>query len=228
MKNILSIVILIIIQLTVKGNDKDSIIVTHIANCGFMIEMDSTHFDSKTITDFMINNGKARLICPKQVGNILSNLPDKYKRFASRIVNCTPDTNSSKTIQLDNLEILACRLIHSNEKNKDIENIAFRISCNGKTIFHTGDADPNQTDNYLGTLPSEKEIDIAFINGAFGNYKNFQITNSFIDAEKNIAMHFPKDFFKMEHEKITDVPDYFIEPIVFKESMERKVIYITE
>ena len=275
MKNRFLIIILIIFQLSAKAIDKDSIVVTYIANCGFLIEMESKkiiidglftngfnhyetpdsttldlllkgsapfdsidyvfvthkhadHVDAKTITDFMINNSKARLICPKQVDTLLSNFPDKYGSFVSRIVECTPDTNSSKTLQFDNIEILACRLLHGNEKSKDIENIAYRISCNGKTIFHTGDANPNLTDKYQGIIPSDKKIDIAFINGAFGNYKNFQITNKFIGADNYIAMHFPNDFFNMEHKMITDAPDYFTEPIVFKELMEKRIIYITE
>lgn len=275
MKNKLLIAFLLIVQFTVKGNNNDSIAVTNIANCGFMIEMDSIkiiidglfingfnfyatpdsatldlitkrlepfddidyifvthkhadHYDAQTVIAFMINNSKCRLICPKQVIDNLKEYPDQYKIFDSRVFDCTPDTFNSTILKLDHLDIIAYRLIHGNEKNKDIENIAFLISSNNKSIFHTGDADPNQVDKYVGIIPSENDIDIAFINGAFGNYKNFQITNSFIAAKKNIAMHFPKDFFKMQHKMITDVPDYFIEPIVFKELMERKVFYITE
>lgn len=275
MKNKLLIAFILMIHFTVKGIENDSIIVTYIANCGFMIEMDSVkiiidglftdglnhyaspdsatlnlitrgsepfnnidyvfvshnhgdHFDAQTVSNFMLNNSESRLICSKQVIDKLKEYPDKYEQFDSRVVECTPDTLKSKTIQLDNLEIIACRLIHGNEKHNEIENIAFLISYKKKTIFHTGDADPNLVDKYVGIIPSERKIDIAFINGAFGNYKNFQITNSFIDADKNIAMHFPKDFFKMEHKRIENIPDYFIEPIVFKELMERQVFYITE
>ena len=275
MKNILLIAFISIIQLSAEATERDSIVVTYIANCGFMIEMDSTkiiidglfingfnfyatpdsttpklitrglkpfddvdyafvthkhpdHFDTQIVIEFMSNNIKSKLICPKQVTDRLKKHPDKYERFVSRVIECTPDTFVSRTFLLDELEIIACRLAHGNEKNKDIENIAYLISLNRKAIFHTGDADPNQTNKYSGIIPSDKTIDIAFINGAFGNYKNFQITNSFIGANKNVAMHFPKDFFKMEHEMIKEVPDYFKEPIVFKELMERKVFYLTE
>ena len=266
---------MIIFQLSAKAIDKDSIVVTYIANCGFLIEMESTkiiidglfingfnyydtpdsstldlilkgsepfdnidyvfithkhadHFDAKTVSSFMIKNVGSKLICPKQVDDELKTDDKSYNLFSQRVIECTPATFISKTFNLDALTIFGYRLAHMNERNKHIENVAFLIEIEDKSIFHTGDADPNQVNKYSGKKPSDKSIDIAFINGAFGNYKNFEITNDFIDADTNVAMHFPKDFFKIEHEMIKDVPDFFREPTVFKELMEKQIFYMTK
>ena len=275
MKNRFLITLLITLQLSANATEKDSIIVTYIANCGFLIEMESTkiiidgiftngfnryetpdsstldlmlkgsapfddidyvlithkhadHFDSKTVSSFMINNIDSKLICPKQVDDELKKNNESYNLFSQRVIECTPQTFISKKINLDALAIIGYRTAHMNERNKHIENVAFLVKIGDKSIFHTGDADPNQIYRYSGKTPSEESIDIAFINGAFVNHKNFKLTNDFINADTNVAMHFPKNFFKVEHEMIKDVPAFFKEPTVFKELMEVQIFYITK
>jgi len=53
MKNKLLIAFILMTHFTVKGNENDSITVTYIANCGFMIEIDST----KIIIDGLFTDG---------------------------------------------------------------------------------------------------------------------------------------------------------------------------
>ena len=274
MKKLFFIILLFQALLSLKAQDKDSIIVTHVGNCGFMIEMDSTkiiidglfrdglsiysapdssitqlmragaepfnnidyvivthkhadHFDSRLVSEFMCVNEQCRLVCPGQViEELMKKEAEKFNEFSSRLLECTPEEFMSKTFINGNLKIIGYRLGHMHESNKDIENIAYYIELKPLSLFHTGDSDPGQLNEYTGAPPSDNPCDIAFVNTSFCNLKYYQFSNSFIGAKKIIAMHFPKDFFHMQHEKISDLPDDYIEPVVFKEMMEKQVFYI--
>lgn len=139
--------------------NNDSISVTYIANCGFLIEIDNQkiiidglfklghnryptpdtsaqkllvsnrypfdninlilvshthedHFDKEMVLTCMSNNPSAKLICPQQVIDSLSENEAIYNKIKTRIIGCTPDAFTSQLIYIANIEIHACRLAH--------------------------------------------------------------------------------------------------------------------
>ncbi|OFY76656.1 MAG: hypothetical protein A2V46_01400, partial [Bacteroidetes bacterium RBG_19FT_COMBO_42_7] len=250
------------------GND--SISVTYIANCGFLIEVDDQkiiidglfrlghirysvpdpgtqklltsgqypfddidlilishvhedHFDSKMVMDCMMNNPSARLLCPAQVIDSLKKNRNVYNNIRSRIIGCNPDIYTSMYFQIGNTGVHACRLPHPGEKYRETQNLAFLISVNGKTVFHTGDTDPFQLEKYSGIRLSELKIDIAFLNEDFAKAENAHFAREFISATHNIAMHLPDPAAISWLDSIKDKPDLFSNPYIFLNKMEKKV-----
>ena len=250
------------------GND--SISVTYIANCGYLLEIDDQkiiidglfklghnrypvpdintqkllvsnqypfdnidlilishthedHFDNKMVMNCMLNNKSAKLLCPQQVIDRLSENKTIFNKIKTRIVECTPDTFTSQLIHIGDIEIHACRLAHSGEKYQDTQNIAFLISINGKSVFHTADIDPAQIDKYTGIKISEYNVDIGLINEDFAKIENAHLAREFINAKYNVAMHLPESIAIGWMDSIKDKPDLFSNPYIFLKKMENKV-----
>jgi len=252
------------------GND--SISLTYIANCGYLIEIDDQkiivdglfrlghnryptpdtstqrllvsnqypfnnitlilvshthegHFDREMVLTCMLNNPSAELICPQQVIDSLCKNEDTYSNIKGRIIECTPDLNTSQLIHIGSIEIYACRLPHVGERFKNVQNIAFLISGKGKSIFHSADTDPYQINKYTGIKISELNVDIGLINEDFGKIENAGLAREFINAKYNIAMHFPYSVAVGWLDSLKGRPDLFPNPFIFTKKMEKKLFY---
>jgi L-ascorbate metabolism protein UlaG (beta-lactamase superfamily) len=249
----------------------DSISLTYIANCGFLIEMDDQkiiidglfklghnryptpdtstqrllvsnqypfnninlilvshthedHFDKEMVLTCMLNNPCARLICPQQVIDSLSENATTYNKIRTRIIGCTPDPYTSQLIHVGNIEIYACRLAHvGGERFKDTQHIAFLISCKDKSIFHSADIDPFQIDKYTGIKISELNVDLGLINEDFAKIENAGLAREFINAKHNIAMHLPDSVAVGWMDSLKDKPDLFSDPFIFLKKIEKKI-----
>ncbi len=262
----------LMLSVSFAGTKNDSVSVTYIANCGFLVEIDSKkilidalfnegfnhyvvpdsstielinsnkkpfngidlvlvthkhgdHFDPEMLLSFMLGNPDAKLICPAQVIEMLSQYEKEYNKIKSNIINASPELYSSELIEVDGLEIYACRLMHGHVNNKDIQNIAYLVSFNGKSFFHTGDADPHQVIKYSGIKLSDRNITVGLINDGFGNMQNASITREFINAQNNVTMHLPEQIAKIWLEPLKEQPDLFSNPFVFTRSSEQKTFF---
>ncbi len=270
--NLIHIFFLFALINTGKLHGNDSISVTYIANCGYLLEIDNQkiiidglfklghnrypkpdtstqrllvsnqypfdninlilvshthedHFDKEMVLTCMLNNPTAKLICPQQVIDSLSENETIYNKIKIRIIGCTPDAFTSQLIHIGNIEIQACRLAHPGERYKDTQNIAFLISVNGKSVFHSGDTDPFQIDKYTGIKINELNPDISLINEDFGKIENARFTREFINAKINVAMHFPDSIAIGWLDSLKDKPDLFSNPFIFIKKMEKKVFF---
>jgi len=195
-------------------NDIDLILVTH---------SHGDHFDPEMVIRCMVNNPDAKLLCPKQVLDIIRKDPTGYKKIRSRITECTPDTFTTERIEIDGIEVTACRLGHGYQNKSDIQNIAYLLRIDKIKVFHTGDADPLQINKLTGIDLSEENIGIGLINSEFGLIKNAEITNRYIRAAHNIIMHLPGDIARIWMEPLKEQPGLFSDPFVFTKSLEKKV-----
>ncbi|MBN2523071.1 MAG: MBL fold metallo-hydrolase [Bacteroidales bacterium] len=271
-KPIILILILNLYLLNVRCSsvEKESLSVTYVANCGFLIESGTKkilvdalfkegynryeipdsgtrilltsnkepfnnidlilithshadHFDPEMVIRCMVNNPDAKLLCPEQVLDIIGKDPAGYEKIRSRITECTPDTFTTEKIEIDGIEVTACRLAHGYQNKSDIQNIAYLIRINKIKVFHTGDADPLQINKLTGIDLSEEHINIGLINSEFGQIKNAEITNRYIHAAHNIIMHLPGDIAMTWMEPLKEQPGLFSDPFVFTKSLEKKV-----
>jgi L-ascorbate metabolism protein UlaG (beta-lactamase superfamily) len=174
----------------------------------------------------MLNNSSAKLICPQQVIDRIQKNESDFETIKPRITECTPDTFTSQLVRFGKIEIQACRFAHPGERHKNAQNIAYLVSINGKSIFHTADIDPLQIDKFTGIKLNELNIDIAMINEDFAKIENAGITKDFINAKINIAMHLPDADANVWLDSFQDKPDLFSNPFLFTKKMESKVFYI--
>jgi L-ascorbate metabolism protein UlaG (beta-lactamase superfamily) len=264
--------IFILISSTILA-ENDSISVTYIANCGFLIEMDDQkiiidglfrlghnrypvpdpetrrlltsnqypfdninlilishthqdHFDSKMVMDCMMNNPSARILCPEQVIDSLKCYGDVYNKIKTRIIECNPDIFTSQFFQIGNAEIYACRLPHPGEKYRDTQNLAFLVTVNGKSFFHSADTDPLQIEKYSGIRVNELNVDIGFLNEDFAKIENAHFAREFINAKYNIVMHLPDPITAGWMDSIKDKPDLFSNPYIFLKKLEKKIFNV--
>jgi L-ascorbate metabolism protein UlaG (beta-lactamase superfamily) len=254
----------------------DSISVTYIANCGFLVEMDNQkiiidglfklghnryptsdtntqrllvsnrypfndialilvshthedHFDKEMVTACMLNNPSARLICPQQVIDSLSENEDTYYNIKTRIIGCTLRRDTSQLIHFGSIEIYACKLPHvGGGRFKDTQNIAFLICGKGKSVFHSADIDPFHIHEYSGIKISELNVDIGFLNEDFAKIENAGPVREFINAKHNIAMHLPDYMAAGWMDSLKNKPDLFRDPFIFSRKMEKKVFYTSQ
>jgi L-ascorbate metabolism protein UlaG (beta-lactamase superfamily) len=253
-----------------RRNGSDLISITYIANCGYLIEIDShkiiidglfrrghnrystpdadtqkllvsnqypfddielilishtheDHFDSEMVTDCMLNNPSAGLLCPQQVIDRVRDNKTLYDKIKTRIMDCTPDTFVSQLVRVGDIEIYACRLAHGGERHKGVQNIAYLISINGKTVFHSADADPFQIDKYTGIRISESNIDIGLLNEDFCKVENAGIAREFINAKHDVAMHLPDAAARLWLDSLKGKPGLFSDPFIFTKTMEKKI-----
>jgi len=160
------------------------------------------HFNDQVVIKHLLSNPKAMVICPYQVSEVLAVHPD-YEEVQSRIIDLTPAWYQDSTLVVSGIPIRAMRLEHSHymeedpetgtkrNRHRDIENLGYLINIEGTKIFHCGDTNPLNEEEYKGYALQEESIDIAFLERMFftSGEKGRDIRNSYIQPEHIVLMH---------------------------------------
>jgi L-ascorbate metabolism protein UlaG (beta-lactamase superfamily) len=190
----------------------------------FVSHYHGDHVDALLLTEYLMNNQLTRLFCPSQVNQILKEDSLKYHLIKEQIVMMTPDTNSYKKIEYDDIKVTACRLWHGKKENNNTENIGFIIEYKNKSIFHSGDAtlaDFNGVNGYLANC----NIDVAIIHNTFASINLLNKTDSLVNADNYIFMHLQKEYAKMFYTYFTKNPDVISNPYIYLEAMDKKTYF---
>ena len=146
-------------------DDIDLILITH-------AHVD--HFNAEIVTEHLLRNEAALLICPQQVTQALEKMTS-YEIFSDRVKEITPEYEvGSQNIDVKGMSIKVWRLRHAAyfieseetgqmyNKHENVQNLGFTIAIDHKTIFHGGDWGYDGTGE--STSPLEAEIiDVAFL-----------------------------------------------------------------
>lgn len=158
------------------------------------------HFNESVVVDHLLSNPTVKVICPKQVGDILNKNPEFHK-FSDRIISITPQFLSDTLINVSNIPIRIVRLEHSHymikdslsgtmvNKHRTIENVGYVFNMNGIKIFHCGDTNPLNEEEYATFSLNKEEIDIAFLERAFYAHEKTALIDKHIDPKNIILMH---------------------------------------
>ena len=159
------------------------------------------HFNEDVVIAHLKSNSKAILICPQQVGDILAQNKN-YQEFNDRIIAITPSLLKDSCISVSDIDIRILRLEHSHymikdslsgsmtNKHSDIENIGFVFTIDERKIFHCGDTNPGNIEEYSTFALAEEEIDIAFLNRIFySNQETKEVIDTHINPTNIILMH---------------------------------------
>jgi len=174
-------------------NDVDIIAVTH---------HHRDHFNEKVVVNHLLSNKKATVICPEQVDKILSE-NEHYENFRNRIISITPPLFCDSSILVTDIQIRILRLEHSHfmktdtvtgepvNKHRNVENIGFVISINGINIFHCGDTNPLNEEEYSAFALQNEELDLALVERMFFSrgQESIDILNTYINPKQIILMH---------------------------------------
>jgi L-ascorbate metabolism protein UlaG (beta-lactamase superfamily) len=156
----------------------------------FVTHMHSDAFDPYLTIQHMLHNKQAKLFCPQQVINKLKIFTEDYPEIQGRIIETTPIVNRYDRILVNNHEIFALNLKHSEMMNDHVENIGFVVNVDGVKVFHSGGSTPETLGDLRGLRLSDLGIDIAFLNDRYGLRKGSKLTNEIVSARYNVLMHF--------------------------------------
>jgi L-ascorbate metabolism protein UlaG (beta-lactamase superfamily) len=160
------------------------------------------HFNDQVVMKHLLSNPQAMVICPSQVSEVLSVHPD-YEKVASRIIDLTLPEYHDSTLVVSGIPIRVMRLEHSHymeedpntgtmkNRHRDIENLGYLLNIDGLRIFHCGDTNPLNDEEYKGYALQEESIDIAFLERMFVAYgkESTDIINNYIQPDHTVFMH---------------------------------------
>jgi len=160
------------------------------------------HFSEDIVADYLLSNKKTLVLCPKQVGEKLAVLPD-YDKFSDRIISLTPAPLSDTNLIVSQIPVRIMRLEHSHyseldsvsgemvNRHRNVENLGFYFNIQGIGIFHCGDTNPFNEEEYAVFSLQENNIDIAFLERLFlrQGEAGRQIIEQYIQPEYIVFMH---------------------------------------
>lgn len=193
------------------------------------------HFNESIVVNHLLSNPKVKVICPKQVGDILNKNPD-YERFSDRIISITPKMFCDTIIKVSNIPIRLLRLEHSHtlvkdaktgnmiNKHQNIDNLGYVFNMNGVKIFHCGDTNPLNEEEYVTFSLNKEEIDVALLERLFYAYEKEEIINKYIKPKNIILMHINPNNMSLYLEHFKHQKDIKI----FENKMESTILNINE
>jgi L-ascorbate metabolism protein UlaG (beta-lactamase superfamily) len=172
--------------------DVDIIAVTH---------MHRDHFNEVPLIEHLLNNTDGILICPEQVRQVLKT-NSRYSEISDRVIAITPDFLCDSTVSIKNIAIKVIRLEHGQymiedtisnamiNKHASIENTGFVFDISGIKLFHCGDTNPINEEEYSTFALARENLDIAMLERIFyGNDEAIEIIEKYIRPDKTILMH---------------------------------------
>lgn len=159
------------------------------------------HFNESIVVNHLLSNPKGIVICPNQVGEILSKNPN-YNELSDRIISLTPQMYCDTNIVASTIPIRILRFEHSHymevdsvsgtkvNRHQSVENLGYLFKINDITIFHCGDTNPFNEKEYSTFKLNNEAIDIAFLERMFfGGKTGIEVINNYIAPEKIIVIH---------------------------------------
>jgi L-ascorbate metabolism protein UlaG (beta-lactamase superfamily) len=160
------------------------------------------HFSAKVVVNHLLNNPSGKVVCPSQVVEVLKQNPD-YEKIKDQITSLTPKELSDSIVMLAGISIRVLRLEHSHymeedstsgemkNRHRDIENLGFLFNIDGVKIFHCGDTNPLNQEEYSTYALHKDSIDLAFLERMFvgRGAEGMAMINDYIQPSYTVFMH---------------------------------------
>jgi len=206
----------------IKGNapfsDIDLLLITHIHE---------DHFNAKLTESFLVNNRKAKMICPPQVYAQMKDSCVRFNEIKPQIICPDLGINESKELKTNGIFVTVLRMQHGTNRSLEglnysdytdyekTENFGYIIHFEKKNIFHQGDACLKINDKALKNI--DCSINIAHLSFFDWDSTSLDILRKDVKAEKIIFMHGTKSAKELESEQFKNtVPQL----IFFKKELE--------
>jgi L-ascorbate metabolism protein UlaG (beta-lactamase superfamily) len=160
------------------------------------------HFNSSSVSRFLRNNPKCKLVCPSQVRKEIQDKITDYADIEDQITVPVFGSDFIKDTTVNQIKIKALRLHHGSyfikdeksgkeyDKHEKVENLGYVVELSGRTILHVGDASLRKDQEIFKNLGIP--IDIVFVEGYEISEESLQIISTYIKPEHIIYMHLPK------------------------------------
>lgn len=202
-------------------NNIDLLLISHIHG---------DHFNAKLTERFLLNNRRAKLICPSQVFQQMKDSCASFAHIESQI--CCPNLsiNESEKLKINGVSVTALRMQHGTNRSLEgvnysdytdyekTENYGYVIHFDGKNVFHQGDACLRINEKALKVL--DCSVDIAHLSFFDWDSVSFNILKKDLKAEKVIFMHGTIPAEEIESEQFKAIAPQLV---FFKQELESKI-----
>ena len=212
-------------QNIIKGNapfDKvNLLLITHIHG---------DHFNAKLTEKFLLNNRKAKMICPQQVYMQMRDSCKSFARIKSQIISPDLAMNGSKKINANGVPITVIRMQHGTNRSlvgidysnytnyEKTEDFGYVIHFGKKTVFHQGDGCLKINEKALNKI--DCPIDIAYLGFFDWDSASLNIVKNKLKAKSVIFMHGTKPAKELELDSFKKIAPQLI---FFKSELESKI-----
>jgi L-ascorbate metabolism protein UlaG (beta-lactamase superfamily) len=201
-------------------NNIDLLLITHIHG---------DHFNAKLTEGFLLNNKKAKVICPSQVYRQMKDSCKSFAQIKSQIISPALSMNESKKMKIKGISVTAIRMQHGANRSLEglsysdytdyekTEDFGYIIHFSKKTVFHQGDGCLKLNEKALKNI--DCSIDIAHLSFFDWDSTSLDILKKDIKAEKVIFMHGTKPAKELESEQFKKIAPQLI---FFKSELESR------
>ena len=202
-------------------NKIDLLLITHIHG---------DHFNAKLTEGFLLNNMKAKLICPPQVYMQMEDSCSSFARIEPQIISPDLSIGESKRIRINDFSVTAIRMQHGTDRSLEgvsysdysdyekTENYGYVIHFNGKNVFHQGDACLKINEKALKNI--ECPIDIAHLSYFDWDSISLNILKRDLKAGTVVFMHGTKPAKELESEQFKEIKPQIV---FFKQELESRI-----
>jgi len=202
-------------------NNIDLLLITHIHG---------DHFNAKLTESFLLNNKKAKVICPSQVYRQMKDSCKSFTLIKSQIISPELSINESKKIKIKGISVTVIQMQHGANRSlvgvsyldytdyEKTENFGYVIYFDKKTVFHQGDGCLKINEKALKNI--DCSIDIAHLSFFDWDSTSLNILKKDLKAEKVIFMHGTKPAKELESEQFKNIAPQLI---FFKRELESKI-----
>jgi len=199
----------------------DLLLITHIHG---------DHFNAKLAESFLLNNRKAKMICPSQVYRQMKDSCKSFAQINSQIISPNLSINESEKIKINGISVTAIRMQHGTNRSLEginpsnytdyekTEDFGYVIHLGKKTIFHQGDGCLKINEKALKNI--DCPIDIAHLGFFDWDSTSLNIIKKELKAKTIIFMHGTKSAKELESEQLKRIAPQLI---FFKRELEQKV-----
>ena len=195
----------------------------------FVSHRHSDHFNAALTIDFLKNNATTFLVCPNQVNDLLK-MAEGYPDVLGRIIPINSDVHPDFYFSMNGIDIRAMRFRHGSwfetdsvsgkqvDLHEGVENIAYMVSLDGFTFFHSGDCSISDSAAFAKFKLSAKEMDFAFFDRVFLRPEGMKIIEKNIRTKNIVLMHIEpgrSDYYKSV---LKEYPEF----LIFSKLMEKK------
>ncbi len=212
-------------QNIIKGNvpfDKiDLLLITHIHG---------DHFNAKLTESFLLNNSKAKMICPSQVYKQMKDSCKSFDLIRSQIISSKLPMNELEKIKINDLLVSVVRMQHGSDRNLEgvsysdytdyekTENFGYLIRFDKKIIFHQGDACLKLNEKALKAI--DCPVDIAYLSYFDWDSISLNILKKNLKVQTVIFMHATKPAKELESDQFKHIAP---ELTFFKKELEYQI-----
>ena len=192
-------------------NKVDLLLITHIHG---------DHFNAKLAESFLLNNGKAKMICPPQVCEQMKDSCSNFAKVESQIICPYLSMNETKRIKINDFSVTAIRMQHGTNRSLEgvsssdytdyekTENFGYVIHFNKKNVFHQGDACLKINEKALKNI--DCLIDIAHLSYFDWDTASLSILKEKLGARNIIFMHGTKPGKELKSEQFKEIKPQLI------------------